>query len=163
MINNSKCKYSLLLIILLCHGILIGQSIQKFGVKSSNTPELNRINLQKAIDSMTYCGGVLYVDPSDEPYHIAGGIVLKKNVSLTGANPATPRGTSHPLKPQPVGSVFEITDRENVFITVESATQISGIQFWYSEQATKDTSGIIKYPATIRLSYDKPTEGVTIL
>jgi hypothetical protein len=81
---------------------------------------------------------------------------------LRGANAATPRGTCHPSKHQPVGSVFEITDKENVFITVESATQISGIQFWYSEQATKDPSRIIEYPATIRLSYDIPTQGVTL-
>ena len=110
-------------------GIVNGESIQKFGVKPSNTPEENRINLQKAIDSMTAKGGVLYVDPSEEAYHINGGIILRKNVSLVGANAATPRGTKHPTKPQPVGSVFKITDTENVFITVESATQIKGIQF----------------------------------
>lgn len=139
-----------------------GQSIQKFGVKPSNSPEVNKVNLQKAIDSMTFSGGSLFVDPADTPYNIAGGIILRKNVSLVGANAATPRGTCHPSKPQPVGSVFEITDQENVFITVESATQITGIQFWYSEQATKDPSKIIEYPATIRLSYDYPTEGVTL-
>ncbi|MCX6226574.1 MAG: hypothetical protein NTV01_17800 [Bacteroidia bacterium] len=138
------------------------ESIQKFGVKPSNSPEVNKANLQKAIDSMTVIGGSLYVDPTDTPYRIAGGLILKKNVSLIGANAATPRGTAHPSKPQPVGSVIEITDRENVFITVESATQISGIQFWYSGQAIKDPSKIIEYPATIRLSYDHPCEGVTL-
>ncbi len=138
------------------------QSIREFGVKPSNSAELNKINLQKAIDLMSRKGGVLYVEPSDSAYPINGGLILRKNVSLVGANAATPRGTCHPSKPQPVGSVFEITDTEHVFITVESATQIKGIQFWYSEQAIKDASKIIEYPATIRLSYENSTQGVTL-
>jgi hypothetical protein len=142
--------------------MLNGESIQKLGVRPSNSPEVNKINLQKAIDKMSKSGGVLYVDPSDTPYRLSGGIILRKNVSLIGANAATPRGTRHPLKSQPVGSVFEITDKENVFITVESATQVSGIQFWYSEQTTKEPSKIIEYPATIRVSYENRTEGVTL-
>jgi hypothetical protein len=157
-----KTKYFLFISCILIAELINGESIQKLGVKPSNSPEVNKMNLQKAIDKMTFCGGTLYVDPSEIPYRIAGGITLRKNVSLIGANAATPRGTRHPLKPQPVGSVFEITDKENVFITVESGTRIEGIQFWYSEQATKDPSRIIEYPATIRLSYDSPTEGVTL-
>jgi hypothetical protein len=147
---------------LLLSSVTWGESIQKFGVRPGNSPLINKMNLQKAIDSMTVCGGVLYVDPTDVPYKIAGGLILKRNVSLVGANAATPRGTCHPTEHRPVGSVFEITDRENVFITVESATQISGIQFWYSEQAIKDPEQIIEYPATIRLSYERPAEGVTL-
>ncbi len=139
-----------------------GESIQKYGVKPSNSAELNKVNLQKAIDLMSPIGGVLYVEPSDTPYHIDGGIILKKNVSLVGANAATPRGTCHPTKQQPVGSVFKITDTENAFITVESATQIKGIQFWYSDQTINDPSKIIEYPATIRLSYENSTQGVTL-
>ncbi len=150
-----------LIISILFFGIVNGESIQKFGVKPSNTPEENRINLQKAIDSMSVIGGVLYVDPSEEAYHINGGIILRKNVSLVGANAATPRGTKHPTKPQPVGSVFKITDTEYVFITVESATQIKGIQFWYSEQTLNDPAKIIEYPATIKLSKNR-TLGVTL-
>lgn len=138
------------------------ESVQKFGVLPSNPPELNKKNLQKAIDQMSPIGGVLYLEPSDTPYHIAGGVILKENVSLVGANAATPRGTSHPTKPQPVGSVIEITDSKNVFITVESATQIKGIQFWYSEQALKDPAKIIEYPATIKLSTENTTMGVTL-
>jgi hypothetical protein len=157
-----KTKYSLLIACLFFSKVISGESIQIFGVRPSNSPEVNKVNLQKAIDSMSICGGSLFVEPSENPYHIAGGLILRKNVSLIGANPATPRGTCHPSKPRPVGSVFEISDKENVFITLESATQISGIQFWYSEQATKDPSAIIEYPATIRLSYDNPTEGVTL-
>lgn len=157
-----KTCYVLFIFCFVLTGMLNGESIQKLGVRPSNSPEVNKINLQKAIDKMSVSGGVLYVDPSDTPYRISGGIVLRKNVSLEGANPATPRGTRHPTKSQPVGSVFEITDKENVFITVESATRISGIQFWYPEQATRDPSKIIEYPATIRVSYENPTEGVTL-
>ncbi len=157
-----KKLYLFLVYGILFIGIANGESIRKFGVKPSNSAETNKINLQKAIDLMSPKGGVLYVEPSDSSYHIAGGIILKKNVSLIGANAATPRGTSHATKPQPVGSVFKITDTENVFITVESATQIKGIQFWYSEQAIKDPAKIIEYPATIRLSYEHSTQGVTL-
>jgi len=115
-----KAKCFLFIAVLFLTEVTSGESIQKFGVNPSNSPEVNKLNLQKAIDSMTICGGVLFVDPTDTPYRLAGGIVLRKNVSLIGANAATPRGTCHPSKPQPVGSVFEITDKENVFITVES-------------------------------------------
>ncbi len=142
-------------------GTINGQSILSFGVSSSNSPELNKINLQKAINSLSAKGGVIYIDPTEEPYHINGGIILKRNVSLVGANAATPRGTKHPTKPQPVGSVFKITDEKNVFITVESATQIKGIQFWYSKQTLNDPSKIIEYPATIKLSKTR-TLGVTL-
>lgn len=139
-----------------------GESILKIGVSPSNSPAMNKQNLQKAIDSLTFWGGVITVDPTDTPYPMSGGIILRRNVSLIGVNAPTPRGTSHPVKHQPVGSVFEITDTENAFITVESATQISGIQFWYSRQAIKDPSKIIEYPATIRLSSENPCEGVTL-
>lgn len=142
-------------------GLINGQNIQDFGVKPSNSPELNTINLQKAIDGLSAKGGTLYIEPTEEPYHLNGGIILKRNVSLVGANAATPRGTKHPTKPQPVGSVFKITDENNVFITVESATQIKGIQFWYSEQTINDPARIIEYPATIKLSETR-TLGVTL-
>ncbi len=156
-----KTEISLILSILFI-GLINGQSIVEFGVKPSNSPELNTINLQKAIDGLSKKGGTLYVEPTEEPYHINGGIILKRNVSLVGANAATPRGTKHPTKPQPVGSVFKITDKDNVFITVESATQIKGIQFWYSEQTTNDPSKIIEYPATIKLSKEGNTLGVSL-
>ena len=157
-----KSKHLLFIIVLLITELINAESIQKFGVKPTNSPEVNKKNLQMAIDRMSTTGGVLFVDPTDVPYRIAGGIILRKNVSLVGANAATPRGTCHPLKRHPVVSVFQITDKENVFITVESATQIKGIQFWYSEQATKDPAKIIEYPPTIRLSYDETTQGVTL-
>ena len=81
-------------------------SIQQFGVKPGNTPSVNKMNLQKAIDWASSKGAALFVEPSDEPYPVDGGIILKKNVSLIGVNGPTPRGTSHPSKKQPVGSVF---------------------------------------------------------
>lgn len=134
--------------------------IQSLGVKPGNSAAVNKINLQKAIDWASANGAALYVDPSDEPYPIDGGIILRKNVSLIGANGPVPRGTVNPIKKQPVGSVFKITDRSNVFITVESGTQIKGIQFWYPEQTLNNPNAIIPYPATIQTSQTSMTEGV---
>jgi hypothetical protein len=74
-----------------------------------------------------------------------------------------PRGTKHPEHNYPVGSVFEITDKENVFITVESSTQIKGVQFWYPDQTTEDPKAIIPYPPTIQASKTHKTEGVTLM
>ncbi len=136
------------------------KSIKEFGVKPENSPALNKINLQKAIDWASIRGAALWVEPSEEPYHIDGGIILRKNVSLIGVHGPTHRGTFHQSKKQPVGSVFKITDKENVFITVESATQLKGIQFWYAEQTIKDPTKIIPYKATIQVSKTSKTQGV---
>ena len=127
-------------------------SIQNFDVKPENSAAVNKVNLQKAIDWASERGAALFVEPSAEPYYIDGGLILKKNVSLIGVHGPTHRGTSHPTKKQPVGSVFAITDKENAFITVELGTQIKGIQFWYPEQTLKDPSKIIPYKATIKVS-----------
>ena len=135
-------------------------SIQHFGVKPGNISSVNKINLQKAIDWASSKGAALFVEPSDEPYPVDGGIILKKNVSLVGVNGPTPRGTAHPTKKQPVGSVFKITDKNSAFITVESGTQIKGVQFWYPDQAIKNAEEIIPYPATIQVSKTSMTQGV---
>jgi hypothetical protein len=135
-------------------------SIQDFDVKPGNSAAVNKINLQKAIDWASAKGAALFVEPSDEPYFVDGGIILKKNVSLVGVHGPTHRGTVHATKKQPVGSVLAITDRENTFITVETGTQIKGIQFWYPEQTIKDPSAIIPYPATIRVSQTSRAQGV---
>lgn len=140
--------------------ILTTKSIQDFGVKPDNSASVNKINLQKAIDWASERGAVLFVEPSDEPYPIDGGIILKKNVSMVGVHGPTPRGTIHSSKKQPVGSVFKITDRNNVFIIVETGTQIKGIQFWYPEQTIKNPEKIIPYPATIQVSKTSMTQGV---
>jgi len=121
---------------------------------------INKINLQKAIDWASASGAALFVEPSDEPYFIDGGIILKKNVSLIGVHGPTHRGTVHSTKKQPVGSVFAITDKENAFITVETGTQIKGIQFWYPEQTIKDPAAIIPYKATIQVSQTSRAQGV---
>ena len=136
------------------------KSIQEFDVKPGNSPALNKINLQKAIDWASVSGVALWVEPSEEPYHIHGGIILRKNVSLIGVHGPTPRGTMHQFKRQPVGSVFKITDKENVFITVETGTQLKGIQFWYPEQTIKDPTAIIPYKATVQVSKTSNTQGV---
>jgi len=135
-------------------------SIQEFGVNPENSPALNKENLQKAIDWASDTGASLLVEPSEEPYQLDGGIILKNNVSLVGVHGPTPRGTIHAKKKQPVGSVFSITDKNNVFITVETGTQIKGIQFWYPEQTIRDPLAIIPYPATIQTSKTSRTQGV---
>lgn len=136
------------------------KSIQEFGVKPENSAAVNKINLQKAIDWASPLGAALWVEPSEEPYHIDGGIILRNNVSLIGVHGPTARSTKHPTKKQPVGSVFKITDKENVFIIVESATQIKGIQFWYPEQTIDDPKAIIPYKATVQVSKSSHTQGV---
>ena len=136
-------------------------SIQKYGVLPSNTPERNRECLQKAIDEMAVCGGALYVTPCEKGYPVATGIVLKKNVSLIGAHGPTGRGTASVDRKHPVGSLFLITDTLHAFITVESATQIRGIQFWYPEQSNTDASKIIAYKPTIQMA-QQTVEGVTL-
>lgn len=135
-------------------------SIQKFDVTPENNAAQNKENLQKAIDWASESGAALFIEPSDEPYHIDGGIVLKKNVSLIGVHGPTPRGTVHATKKQPVGSVFKITDKDHPLITVETGTQIKGIQFWYPEQSIREPNAIIPYPATIKVSETSNTQGV---
>jgi hypothetical protein len=140
----------------------MSRSIRSFGVLPENNADLNRINLQKAIDWASASGAALFVEPSEDPYEISGGIILKRNVSLIGVHGPVPRGTKHPEKQQPVGSVFAIRDKFSPFITVESSTQINGIQFWYPEQSTSDPSHIIVYPPAIQVSHASNTEGVTL-
>jgi len=148
--------------VMVCSAVEKSRSIREFGVLPENTAATNAKNLQKAIDWATEYGAALIVEPSDEPYPIDGGIILKKNVSLVGVHGPTPRGTVHPSKKQPVGSVFKITDEKNVFITVETATQIRGIQFWYPNQTIRDPNAIIPYPATIQTSKTSSTQGVNL-
>ena len=157
-----KSRYIILLALMISMNLTASgiTSIQKFDVKPGNSPALNKTNLQKAIDWASGSGSALLVEPSEEPYPIDGGIILKKNVSLIGVHGPTPRGTTHPDKKQPVGSVFAITDKENAFITVETGTQIKGIQFWYPEQTIKDPAAIIPYKATILVSQTSRAQGV---
>jgi len=138
------------------------KSVHDFNVRSSNSASENSRNLQKAIDWASPRGAALFFDPSDKPYNIDGGITLKANVSLIGVHGPVGRGTSHPDKSEPVGSVIAITDDKNVFITVENATQIRGLQFWYPEQTLSDPAKIIEYPATIQASQTKGAQGVTL-
>ena len=141
-------------------GATVYTSIRQFDVTPENSATQNRINLQKAIDWASAHGAALWVEESEEPYPIDGGLILRKNVSLLGVHGPTPRGTVHQTKKQPVGSVFKITDRENPFLTVETGTQIKGIQFWYPEQTINDPDAIIPYKATIKVSQTSKTQGV---
>ena len=138
------------------------KSIMEYGVSPSNTPEQNRDNLQRAIDLASKSGAALYVEPVAGGYPVASGIVLKQNVSLIGAHGPVGRGTKDPERQAPVGSLFVITDTVAPFITVESATQLRGLQFYYPEQSHNDPAKIIAYPPTIQVSQTKKVEGVTL-
>ena len=138
------------------------KSIREFGVLPENSPEENSINLQKAIDWAAVSGSALWVEPVPKGYPVSSGIVLKQNVSLVGVHGPTGRGTKNPGENAPTGSLFLITDDKAPFITVESSTQIRGIQFWYPEQSYRHKDKIIEYPPTIRMSPEKTVQGVTL-
>jgi hypothetical protein len=138
------------------------RSIREFGVLPENGAKENAKNLQLAIDWAAGRGAALFVEPSDEPYRVDGGVVLRRNASLVGVHGPVGRGTRHPHKPQPVGSVFSIEDETRPFLTVESATQIRGIQFWYPKQTLSDPSKIIAYPPAIQVSPTRGAQGVTL-
>ena len=137
-------------------------SVQSVGVLPDNTPRENRQHLQEAIDKMSPLGGVLYVEPAEGGYPMEGGLVLRRNVTLLGAHGPTGRGTALPDRSGPTGSLFVITDRKQPFLTVESATQVRGIQFYYPEQTYQDGSRIIPYPPTICTSPKQNVQGVTL-
>jgi len=137
-------------------------SVKSVGVLPTNTPQENREHLQAAIDQMSPIGGVLYLEPTEGGYPMEGGLVLRRNVTLLGAHGPTGRGTALPDRSGPTGSLFVITDKEQPFLTVESATQVRGIQFYYPEQSWKDEGLVIAYPPTIRVAPDQRVLGVTL-
>jgi hypothetical protein len=104
----------------------------------------------------------LFLEPTDEPYPVEGGLVLRMNVSILGVHGPVGRGTRHPNRSQPVGSVFRIEDEAKPFLTVEGATQIRGIQFWYPRQTLDDPAQVIAYPPTIQVSQTQSVQGVTL-
>jgi hypothetical protein len=138
------------------------RSLRDFGVQPTNSAAANREALQRAIDSAARSGAALFLEPSDEPYPVGSGLVLRRNVSIIGVHGPVGRGTRHPEKPQPVGSVFRIEDENAPFITVEGATQLRGLQFWYPNQTLNNPEKIIKYPPTIQVSHTAPAQGVTL-
>ncbi len=138
------------------------KSIQEYGVLPENTPQQNKANLQKAIDEASLTGSALYVEPVKLGYPVESGIILRKNVSLIGVHGPVGRGTQTPNMREPAGSVFRITDTKAPFITVESATQIRGIQFYYPDQPIDALERIKEYPATIQRDKKNDVEGVTL-
>jgi hypothetical protein len=138
------------------------KSIHEFDITPQNSATENRRRMQEAIDWAAERGAALFVEPSDEPYPMDGGLVLRMNASLIGVHGPVGRGTRHPRKQQPVGSVFAIEDETEPFITTEAATQLRGLQFWYPRQTIHDPSQIIEYPATVRVSQTSPAHGVTL-
>jgi hypothetical protein len=137
------------------------RSIRDFGIVPTNPPDTNRALLQEAIDWASICGTALFVEPTEEPYPITAGLVLRRNTSLIGVHGPTPRGTRHPKKAQPVGSVFKIESDDKPFITVEASTQLRGLQFWYPAQTNSDPNKIIEYPPTVQCAQDQYVVGVT--
>lgn len=75
--------------------------VQDFGVGPAKSARANARNLQKAIDWAAARGAAVFVTPTDEPYPVAGGVVLRRNASLIGVNGPTGRGTRHAAKPRP--------------------------------------------------------------
>jgi hypothetical protein len=140
----------------------INVNIQDFGVLPGNGSAENAANLQKAIDWASPSGAALFVPPVDEPYPIDAGIILRRNVSLVGVHGPVGRGTRHPERKSPVGSVFRIEDETKPFLTVEGATQVRGLQFWYPKQTLSNPNEIIPYPATIAGSHESSPQGVTL-
>lgn len=138
------------------------RDLRDFGLSSTNGAAENKVAIQRGIDWASTNGAGLFVPPTDEPYLVESGILLRRNVSLVGVHGPVGRGTKHPTKAQPVGSVFRIEDKENPFITVEGATQVRGIQFWYPEQTIRDPEKIIEYPPTIQASQRSAAQGVTL-
>ena len=137
-------------------------SIQDYGVLPGNPPEVNRVNLQKAIDEASASGTALYVTPVENGYPVGSGIILRRSVSLVGAHGPLGRGSSNPDKTGPTGSLFVITDNEAPFITCESSTQLRGLQFYYPEQSVSDPAKVIQYKPTITLSSESLVECVTL-
>lgn len=138
------------------------RNLRDFGFEATQGAEANRDALQRAIDWASPRGAALWLEPSEEPYAVAGGVVLRQNVSLIGAHGPVGRGTRHPTRPQPVGSVFRIEDEKSVFLTVEGATQVRGIQFWYPRQTLDDPARVIAYPPTIQGAKQRGPQGVTL-
>ncbi len=48
-------------------------SVKTFGVTPGNSAEVNKINLQKAIDWASTVGAAIFIDPTDEPYPSLAG------------------------------------------------------------------------------------------
>lgn len=155
-------KWLVAALVFVCAESFAQRNLSEFGLSPTNSAAANKAALQKAIDWASERGAALYLEPSDEPYPVDAGIVLKINASIIGAHGPVGRGTKHPTKPQPVGSVFRIEDESAPFITVEGATQLRGLQFWYPKQTLSDPAKIIAYPPTIQVSKTKSAQGVTL-
>ena len=138
------------------------RSVRDFGMSPDKSAADNKVCLQAAIDWSAQTGGTVLVNPSEKPYKVASGLILKANASLVGANDVLPRGNRSPAGATPMGSVFCIEDDQHPFITVEGATRLRGIQFWYPKQTRKDPDKVIAYPPTLRVSQTRHVDGVSL-
>lgn len=135
-------------------------NVQRFGVLPTNTSADNKTNLQKAIDWASSSGAALYLPPSKDGYPMDGGLYLRKNVTIFGAQCSS--GNINSSGDAPAGSVFVIRDRRKPFIRLESASRLTGLQFFYPEQTCSDPGKIIEYPPTLALSLSQSSQGVTL-
>src|SRR5262245_51053461 len=62
------------------------KNLREFGVLPTNAPAQNKEALQRAIDSAAKSGAALFLEPSEEPYAVDGGLVLRRNVSIIGVH-----------------------------------------------------------------------------
>ena len=138
------------------------RTASSFGMRPGRTPSENRKALQSAVDWAAERGAAIFIEPTDDPCAVESGVLLRQNASLIGVNAAVPRSTGHPQRRHPVGSVFRIESTDKPFLTVESATQLRGLQFWYPGQTTRDPDKVVEYPPTIARNPDKSVQGVTM-
>ena len=76
MIRKTILLLSVLLLAPLClisAQNVVAPSIQQFDVKPDNAPDVNRDNLQRAIDWAAERGAALYVEPVEGGYPVAAG------------------------------------------------------------------------------------------
>src|ERR1044072_904940 len=81
------------------------RSLRELGLSPTNTAAANKEILQKAIDSASRSGAALFLDPSEDPYPVDGGITLKRNVSIIGVHGPVGRGRRTPEIGRAAGSV----------------------------------------------------------
>lgn len=120
-------------------------TVQQYGVKADNSAADNARALQKAIDEAAKMAASVYVTPCRDGYKCDGGIVLRKGVTLFGAN-----------------SAFIVNDNGKPFISMESSSCLQGLRFIYPQQATDKPVDIKEYSPTVTLSGDADADGVTL-
>lgn len=135
-------------------------NLQDLGVLPTNSPKVNKANLQKAIDLASTSGAALYLPPEKAGYPVSGGIILRKGVTIFGSGaPSVGQNTD---AGELAGSYFVIRDRNYTLMTLESATRLSKLGFYYPDQSLDDPSNIVRYFPVLKLSSESASQGVTL-